>query len=87
MGETDYLSAPGLQRSHTAAVNAVLQPDPGRLVSASSDHPLVLWDLETRQAPATFLGESAIRACAFCSASETVVVAEGSGHIHFLRIG
>jgi WD40 repeat protein len=59
---------------HTGMVRAVaVTADGRRAVSASFDHSLRLWDLESRKEIATFIGESDMTSCAVSPDEQTIV--------------
>jgi WD40 repeat protein len=65
----------------------------GRLAAAASGRPsdasdntLRIWDLETRQPVARFVGESPFLSCAACADGATFVAGDQLGRVHFLRL-
>jgi WD40 repeat protein len=60
--------------------------DGRRAVSASADHTLRLWDLESGEEIAAFTGEAEMRSCAFTPDGCTIVAGDGFGRVHFLRL-
>jgi WD40 repeat protein len=68
-------------------VNALtVAPDGRRAISASSDHTLRVWDLETGACIMAFTGESPMSRCAIAPDGRTIVAREKSGRSHFLRL-
>ena len=55
-----------------------------RVISVSGDHTCIVWDLASGEEIATFTGESPIWCCAASPNSQTIVVGENSGRVHFL---
>lgn len=72
---------------HSRSVNAVaITPDGKRVISASYDNTLKLWNLETGEEIATFTGEAPFLCCAVAPDGVTIVAGESSGRVHFLRL-
>jgi WD40 repeat protein len=72
---------------HTDVVLAVAAPGDGqRAVSASSDHTVKLWDLDTGEVIATFTCDGAARCCAYSDVLKLIVAGDAGGHVHFLRL-
>jgi WD40 repeat protein len=72
---------------HLDVVNAVaVTPDGHVAVSASSDHTLRVWDIESGICIAVFTGESPISRCAIAPDGRTIIAREKSGRGHFLRL-
>jgi WD40 repeat protein len=72
---------------HARWVMAVaVTPDSRRVVSASVDQTLRLWDLEGGKEVATFTGESGINSCAVSPDGQTIIAGEYSGQVHLLRL-
>ena len=57
-----------------------------RAISVSDDNTLKVWDLLSRKVVASFRGDSALKACAIAPDGVTIVAAEASGQVHFLRL-
>jgi WD40 repeat protein len=64
----------------------VVAPDGRRIVSASKDGTLRLWDLESGKEIAIFTGEDDIGSCAFAPDRCTIIWGDRLGRVHFLRI-
>jgi WD40 repeat protein len=60
--------------------------DGGRAVSASDDHTLKMWDLETGKVLTTFTCDADANCCAFSDALRLIVAGDDGGHVHFLRL-
>ncbi len=76
-----------LLEGRTSSVNAVaLTPDGRRATSASRDRTLRVWDLKSGEEIAAFTGESGMVSCAIASDGRTIIAADDSGQVHFLRI-
>ena len=72
---------------HGNPVNAVtVTPDGQRAISASSDHTLRAWDVESGIYIAAFTGESPMSRCAIAPDGRTIIAREKSGRGHFLRL-
>ena len=72
---------------HSDWVNAVAYaPDGKRAISASGDHTLKLWNLETGKEIHTFTGESSMKTCDFAPDGVTIVAGDKLGRVHFLRL-
>ena len=56
-----------------------------KVISVSDDNTLKVWDLLSRKVVASFMGDSAFKACAIAPDGVTIVAAEASGQVHFLR--
>jgi WD40 repeat protein len=63
-----------------------MTPDGKRAISASSDHALRVWDVESGTRIATFTGESPVLRCAIAPDGRTIIAREKSGRGHFLRL-
>jgi WD40 repeat protein len=61
-------------------------PDGCRAVSASKDHTLQLWDLESGQEITAFTGENPIYSCAIAPDGQTIIACDALGRVHFLRL-
>jgi WD40 repeat protein len=71
---------------HTDAVNSVaLTPDGSKAISASDDHSLRVWDLDSGQEITSFTLECAVLSCAV-SPSGVIVAGDESGRVHFLEL-
>jgi len=62
-----------------------IAPDGKRAVSASKDNTLKLWDLETGNVLATFIGDADMLSCAIAPDGVTVVAGDSVGRVYFLR--
>jgi WD40 repeat protein len=72
---------------HSDAVNAVaVAPDGRRVVSASDDNTVKVWNVETGEVLATFTCDSVAHCCAFSDAGKLIVAGNNGGHLHFLRL-
>lgn len=72
---------------HSDSVRAVaLTPDGKRVISASFDNTLKLWNLQTGEEIATFIGESPFLCCAIAADGVTIVAGEESGRVYFLQL-
>ena len=72
---------------HTDLVNAVaVTPDGRRAISASADHTLRVWDVESGIYIAAFTGEGPMLRCAIAPDGRTIIAREKSGRGHFLRL-
>jgi WD40 repeat protein len=72
---------------HADPVNAVaVTPDGRRAISASSDHTLRVWDVESGTLIAAFTGEGPLLRCAIAPDGRTIIAREKSGRGHFLRL-
>jgi WD40 repeat protein len=71
---------------HSERVYGVAASHDGRrVISASLDRTLKLWDLQTGQALATFAGDAALYCCAFADI-QTILAGDEGGHVHFLKL-
>ena len=70
---------------HADAVTSVATVG-DNLISVSDDNTLKVWDLLSRKVVASFMGDSALKACAIAPDGVTIVAAEASGQVHFLRL-
>jgi WD40 repeat protein len=72
---------------HTSSVYAIaISPDGKYLISGSSEFTLKVWDWQTGEVIATFIGDSAILCCAVAPDRLTIVAGEESGRVHFLQL-
>jgi WD40 repeat protein len=55
-------------------------------VSGSWDKTLKVWDLESGEVIANFIGESELDAVAIAPDGLTIIAGEHSGRLHFLRL-
>jgi WD40 repeat protein len=62
-----------------------VSPDGRRVVSASSDFTLKVWDLETGATLTTFTCDASARCCAFYSL-RTIIAGRHRGRVHFLSL-
>ena len=67
-------------------LDIAVTPDGQRLVVASDNQTLTMWDLTSGKAIARFTGDSSLFCCAIGPDGETVVTGERSGAVHFLRL-
>jgi WD40 repeat protein len=73
-------------KGHTNRVGSVVvTPDGRRVVSASDDNTLKVWDLETGSAICSFMMDAALHACAVGQDGATIVAGDMRGRVHFLR--
>ena len=72
---------------HSDSVKGVaVTPDAKRVVSASGDQMLKVWDVETGEALATFICDSKARCCVFSDVLQLVVAGDAGGRVHFLHL-
>jgi WD40 repeat protein len=72
--------------NRSAPRTVALSPDGHRAVSNSLDGTVRLWDLESGEELATFIGDGDMRYSAFTSDGRTIVAGDGFGRVHFLRL-
>jgi WD40 repeat protein len=78
----EELTVPG----ETGYVSDMAVTSDGRLlVIASEDHSLTVRDIRTGDISASFVGDSAMLACAVTSDPVTILAGERSGRLHFLQ--
>ena len=71
---------------HSAPVGAVaLSGDGQRVVAASADDTLKVWDVETGVLLATFTCDTLAYCCAFIN-DRKLIVGDRLGRVHFLRL-
>jgi len=71
---------------HTNRVTALaVSADQRRLISASEDHTVRLWDLQAGELLAVFTADSPILACAATPDCEILVAGDALGAVHFLH--
>ena len=71
---------------HSDTVNGVaVTPDGRRAVSASHDHTLKAWDLESGVLLATFHCDAPATCCA-CAGNRTIVAGDAAGRVYFLTL-
>jgi WD40 repeat protein len=74
-------------KGHTDWVAAVaITPDGQRVVSASYDRTLRVWNLESGEYSAGFTGEGSISRFAVGPDGRTIIANEKSGRVHFLQL-
>jgi WD40 repeat protein len=74
-------------QGHSYPVFAVaVTPDGRHVVSGSNDTTLRVWDLEDGKELVTFTVDGNVTACAAAQDSRTIVVGDGFGRLHFLRL-
>jgi WD40 repeat protein len=72
---------------HGAGIRAVaVTPDGARVLSASLDQTIKLWDLATGQVLATFTADGALDACAVSPAGTVFVAGDRHGRLHVLEL-
>jgi WD40 repeat protein len=72
---------------HADWVSAITMTlDGRRAISASCDHTLRMWDVESGTYLAAFTGESPMLRCAIAPDGRTVIAKEKSGRGHSLRL-
>lgn len=72
---------------HSHAVRAVaVTPDGQRAVSASGDHTVKVWDLETGKLFTTFTSDGSAKCCAFSDSLALIVAGDAGGNMHFLYL-
>jgi WD40 repeat protein len=59
--------------------------DGRRAVSASDDHTLKVWNVETGALISTFTCDGPANCCAF-TGNDEFIVGDSGGHVHFLRL-
>lgn len=57
-----------------------------RVVSASEDRSVRVWDVESRSVIASFWSDSAITACAVAADEKTIVAGDAHGRVHVLQL-
>jgi WD40 repeat protein len=68
-------------------VNALaITPDGRCVISASADHTLRVWNVESGNQIAAFTGEGPMLRCAVAPDGRTIIGREKSGRAHFLRL-
>ena len=60
--------------------------DGKRVISASWDNTLKVWDIENGQILASFSGDSKLLTCTVSPDGATIIAGEASGRVHFLRL-
>ncbi len=72
---------------HSARINAVeVTPDGRRLISASEDRTLRVWDLESGSLVASFTDEGGLRSACASPDGQTIIAGGATGQVHFLRL-
>ncbi len=75
---------PGALRGHRRAVYTVaFSPDGKQLASGSEDHTIRLWNVQTQQCLAEFMGGSDIKSVAFSPDGKRLASASFDGNVHF----
>jgi len=64
----------------------VMTPDGRRAISASDDHTLRVWEVESGNCITAFTGEGPVLRCAVASDGQTIIAREKSGLTHYLRL-
>jgi len=72
--------------THTRWIKAVAVTPDGKRAILILENLLKVWDLETREAIATFTAESSLISCTLAPDGGTVVAGEMNGRVHFLRM-
>jgi WD40 repeat protein len=60
--------------------------DGRKIISASYDQTVKVWDLESGECIATFTVDAPVRACAVARDGVTIVVGDSAGTVHFLTL-
>ena len=77
----------GTLAGHSDLVNALaITPDGRRVISASADHTLRVWNVESGNQIAAFTGEGPMLRCVVAPDGRTITAREKSGRAHFLRL-
>jgi len=85
--DVTWRAAAATLKGHIGPVIAVaVFSDGRRAISASWDHTLKVWDLESRRVIVGFSGEGPLPACAVAPDGVAVIAGEVSGPVHFLRL-
>ncbi|KAB8321308.1 hypothetical protein SD81_005245, partial [Tolypothrix campylonemoides VB511288] len=63
-----------------------LTADGKRVISASNDNTLKVWNLETGEIIVSFAGEHPFSCCTVALDKRTIVAGDASGRVHFLRM-
>ncbi|KAB8331286.1 hypothetical protein SD80_026025, partial [Scytonema tolypothrichoides VB-61278] len=72
---------------HSDSVRAVIvTPDGKRVISASDDSTLKVWDLADGKVVTNFTADSPLWCCAVAPDGMTITAGDTSGQIHFLQL-
>ena len=67
-------------------INSVVTRDGRRAISVLYDCTLKLWDLQSGQMVASFVGDRPFTCCAIAPDNVTIVADDNGGGVHFFRI-
>jgi WD40 repeat protein len=67
-------------------LGVAVTPDGKRGVSASYDHTLKVWDLESGRVIAVFTADAALHSCEVGADGRVIVAGDASGRVHFLSL-